>query len=121
MVSGQVLRSEGDSENSGRTPRGCGRFAAQNGWGPGNRMNVRRIAQWVRAAPTGLPCPANSLSQDCASLVLGYPLPVPPGRNIVGEDDLQSSILTVNGFATGVSTAAVTVAVLDTPKQYVTR
>jgi hypothetical protein len=39
----------------------------------------------------------------------------------VGEDDLQSSILTVNGFATGVSTAAVTVAVLDTPKQYVTR
>jgi hypothetical protein len=47
---------------------------------PGDCMNVGRIAQWVRAAPPGLPYSAISLSQGCASLALGYPRPVPPGR-----------------------------------------
>jgi hypothetical protein len=65
------------------------------------------------------------LSQDCASLGLGYFRLVPPGRNIMGktgrnimgEDGIQSGILTVRDFGAGVST----VAVLDTPGQKLTR
>jgi hypothetical protein len=76
-----------------------------------NRMNVGRTVQWVRAAPPGLLCPAISPSQDCASLGLGYCRPVPPGRNRPGHSPWRSTK----------SAVALTVALLDTRKQNLTR